>query len=181
MKIYFDAGLKQLANLSGHRGETLKALSNCTNFKRTHREAFYMYMLDEFLKVSNYSQEIKIQMKNALNNYSALDLDHIEPYFKAFYDFASDKAMHDPNWCFWSEYILSNCCGYINLFLAVRSANWYQRIASLKVMAPVFLSFDRTTYRKLIPQHIADCLLLPQNIKTSFQNGGFSISIYGNR
>lgn len=139
-----------------------------------------MYMLDEFLKVSNYSQEIKIQMKNALNNYSALDLDHIEPYFKAFYDFASDKAMHDPNWCFWSEYILSSCCGYINLFLAVRSANWYLRNASLKVMAPVFSSFDRTTYRKLIPQHIADCLLLPQNIKTSLQNGGFSISILGN-
>lgn len=130
--------------------------------------------------MSNYSQEIKIQMKNAHNNYSALDSDDIEPYFKAFCDFASDKAMHYPNWCFWSEYILSNCCGYINLFLAVRSANWYLQIASLKVMAPVFLSFDRTTYRKLIPQHIADCLLLPQNIKTSFLNGGFSISILGN-
>ena len=37
MKIYFEAGLKQLANLAGHHGETKTSLANCTNFKITHR------------------------------------------------------------------------------------------------------------------------------------------------
>ena len=69
MKIYFDAGLKQLANLAGHRGETMKALANCTTFKRTHRfilkswEAFYMYMYEEFLKTSENSEKIQMQMR----------------------------------------------------------------------------------------------------------------------
>ena len=46
-------------------------------------------------------------------------------------------------------------------------------------MAPLFSAFDRPTYRKILPQHLADCILLPANITTSFSNGGFSVSITG--
>ena len=88
-------------------------------------------------------------------------------------------ASHDPNWHFWAEFVLSNCCGYISLFLAIRSANWDLRLGSLKCMSPIFAAFDRTTYRKLIPQHIADCLIMPKNILASLQNGGFAVSILG--
>ena len=65
IKIYFDVGLKQLANVSGHKGETLKALSSCSNFKRTHRflleswEALYLYMYEKFLKAYSHSQEVQ--------------------------------------------------------------------------------------------------------------------------
>lgn len=34
MKVFFDAGLKQLAETSGYRGETLTSLGTCFNFKR---------------------------------------------------------------------------------------------------------------------------------------------------
>ena len=59
---HINRHIKQLANLAGHRGETIKALANCNNFRRTHRfileswEAFYMYKYEEFLKKSNNSE-----------------------------------------------------------------------------------------------------------------------------
>ena len=55
MKVYYDAGLKDLATSSGYRGETLASLKQCSNFKRTHaflmqaHEAFYRLFLCEFL------------------------------------------------------------------------------------------------------------------------------------
>uniref|UniRef100_A0A1X7VCY4 Uncharacterized protein n=1 Tax=Amphimedon queenslandica TaxID=400682 RepID=A0A1X7VCY4_AMPQE len=53
-------------------------------------------------------------------------------------------------------------------------------MGSLKIMAPVFSAFDRINYRRIIPQHIADCLLLPSDIKAAFLKGGFAVSILGN-
>ena len=36
MKVYYSAGLRELAKSCGHRGATLKSLESCTHFKRTH-------------------------------------------------------------------------------------------------------------------------------------------------
>ncbi len=86
----------------------------------------------------------------------------------------------DPNWCFWSEFIQLNCFAYIALCCAVRSGNWHLRLGALKVMAPIFCAFfDRPTYRRVIPQHLADCILLPVSISTAFSSGGFSVSVTG--
>lgn len=59
MKIYSDAGLLQLANSAGYRGETLTSLVKCSNFRRTHAfllqsfEAFYRFFLSLYLGASD--------------------------------------------------------------------------------------------------------------------------------
>ncbi|XP_022111561.1 uncharacterized protein LOC110990766 [Acanthaster planci] len=54
MKVFWDAGLKDIARLT-HKGGTLRNMKSCSNFKRTHRfilqvyEAFYIHQFKCFL------------------------------------------------------------------------------------------------------------------------------------
>ena len=90
-------------------------------------------------------------------------------------------AMEDkgPNWKFWNDFVSLNAFAYIALFASIRSGNWNLRLASIKLMAPVFSAFDRPTYRKLLPQHLAHCLLLPNEIQEQFTQRIFVVSITG--
>ena len=73
MKVYFEAGLKDLACMSGFRVQTLASLDKASNFKRTHRflmqvmEAFYEVFYDQFLwqyDVDLCSEEMASKVKD---------------------------------------------------------------------------------------------------------------------
>ena len=189
-KIYFDAGLKQIAAASGHRGETLTSIQKCSHFKKTHCfilqawEGLYVHMVQVFLEanpeVLNTAGEILEQSKiTGIGSAFQSSMDKLLKIRMQFSTFASEMADTDPNWKFWHEFVSLNGFSYIALFASIRSANWNLRIGSLKLMAPVLRAFDRPTYGKLVPQHLADCLLLPKDIQQKFTSGGFTVSITG--
>ena len=186
-KVFYDAGLKQIASASGYRGETLTSLQNCSNFSSTNYyileawEAIYIRIIESFLE---YSDEAKAKLLELLAVFDPSLLPGVleqcvkplKELAKLFEDFQATKT--GPNWKFWLQF-LSSSLPYIALFCALRSGNWYLRLAGIKSMAPLFCAFDRPTYRKLVPQHIADCILLPPDILDHFEQGACSVSLTG--
>ena len=85
----------------------------------------------------------------------------------------------DTNWKFWVQFVFKDAMAYTGIYLAIRSSNWELRLASIKLMAPVFSAFDHQTYRKLIAQHMADVYSLPTEILNFFCAGGFVVSLSG--
>ena len=187
-KIYFDAGLKQIALACGYRAETLTSLQNSSHFKRSHYfllqawEATYCLMVDTFL-ASNQHMLRTVRELQQLRKTSGWQQafkegkDRVDKIEEEFMTFVQSKGKTDPNWEFWADFVTTNCFSYIALYCAIRSGNWSLRLGSIKLMAPLFCAFDRTTYRCLIPQHLADCLLHPQSIEENLVAGGFSVSI----
>ena len=48
-----------------------------------------------------------------------------------------------------------------------------------KANAPLFIAYDRITYQRLIPNHLADIQCFPKQILKCFEEGAFAISISG--
>ena len=196
MKIYYSAGLKELAEAAGFKGATLTALQNCSNFKHTHHflvqtwESMYRVILLEFLKrkPTILNDILAIVNESDLRNDTPIILiEHIEEYLEhkqydtcSFLTYIEEHAVLDDTWRFWARFVLEDCLAYVNLFIAIRQKNWHLRIAAIKLMAPLFAAFDRTCYERLIPAHLADIQTYPKDIIHSFENGGFAVSINGN-
>ena len=64
--------------------------------------------------------------------------------------------------------------------MAIRCQNWEMRVSALKLMAPTFKAYDRTTYQKLIPHHLAELQKFPPSIVNKLKQG-FTVSISGER
>ena len=64
----------------------------------------------------------------------------------------------------------------MQLHLAIRCHHWELRNSALKLMAPLFMAYDRTTYQRLIPYNLADLQKFPTiQLKSAFAasiNGG---------
>lgn len=100
--------------------------------------------------------------------------------YAQFRDYVSKMAAIDSTWMFWEQFVFQDCLAYITLHLGVRCSNWTLQVAALKLMAPLFVAYDRTTYQKLVPHHLADIQKYPQSVLNCLKEG-FTVSISGSK
>ena len=194
LKVYFDAGLSDLAKTSGYQPNSIGS-----NFKQTHRflletwESLYRHFLSLFLSEQapsdfcEYASDwIKAFPTSQEQNSTVRNLKQMLEDFSEKYDFQQDftkfmetQASLNKTWKFWAQFVFEDCFAYVSLFLAMRSGRWDLRIAAIKSMAALFTAFDRPNYQKLIPQHIVNMLTIPKEILSHLSLGGFTVSIRG--
>ena len=187
--------MRELAKSSGFQGATLKSLERCHNFKHTHCfllqvwEALFREMLNAYIvngDTNNLTNNAKCIMSNAIQeNHSP---DHLTQQIRQlledlnieenFMNFIKEQT--DETWKLWVQYVFQDCYCYITLYLALRSSNWELRVSSLKQMAPLFAVLDRSTYERIIPNHLADIAEFPSTILQCLKSGGFTVNISGN-
>ena len=201
MKPYYEAGLKELARASGY---SIAAIQACSKFKRTHYfilevwEALYQVMVKKYFDFTQdeacpglYNQEIISVVQGALEKIDSqgynptTNIKELQASFDSldvcgsFTFFVAQASSTNSTWKFWSQFVLKDALCYIGLFIAIRSANWDLRMASIKLMASVFSAFDHLTYKKLIAQHLADVLIFPEPILDQLRQGCFTVSLTG--
>ena len=195
LKIYYDAGLCDLAKSSGYQPNSVGS-----NFRHTHHfllelwEAIYRHFLANFTKeqmVPNIIQTTAKWIKefptsqnqqSTLRNLTELLTDISEKhgdYKQHFIDYVALCANESLTCKFWAQFLFEDGFAYIAMYLAIRSGNWHLRMAAIKYMAPLFTAFDRTKYQKLIVQHISDILHFPDEVLCHLFEGGFTVSITG--
>ncbi len=183
IKIYYYAGLKELAQKSGFKGKTLTSLERCSNFKRTHSfllqawQSLYRGMLTSFFKANTGLPEVTID-----ETIPFLDMfQQLHPIlsdkktFHQFLEYVHKQAELDDMWKFWYSFVFMEGLVYIQLYIAIRCQNWEKRVSSLKLMTPTFIAYDRTTYQKLIPHHLAELQKFPPSIMNKLKQG-FTVS-----
>ena len=95
-----------------------------------------------------------------------------------FMQFVTHFSEIDATWRFWVHFMIEDFASYLALFIGVRTRSWNLRMAGVKEMAPLFVVFDRPTYRKLIPHYLTQVLLMPNEVLLHLKNGAFSTSHY---
>ena len=208
MKIFWDAGLKDLAKVT-HKNMTLNSLSSCSNFKRTHKfllqvhEALFMFQFQCFLNYrdgksnSDFSNEMFLdKIQSVIKSFEIHDdtfdtgtFGKTQEEFKnsemytsmkdEFMLFCAEMSEKLHTFKFWNDFIHRDCMSYIQLYIAIRSGNWGLRNAALKEIAPLFHACDRQNYSKMIPIHLSMMEALPEHILVHFRNGAFVSSIKG--
>ena len=195
LKIYFDAGLRDLAKASGYQPNSIGS-----NFTRTHHfllevwKSIYRLLLSLFLSdeappdfLKNASDWIKCFPSSERQDSTFRNLDEmiqdISEKYTGFQDqftkLTERETEHHETYKFWLQFVFKDCFSYVALYLAIRSGKWDLRMAAIKQMAALFTAFDRPNYQKLIPQHIVDMLTIPKEVLSNLQQGGFTVSILG--
>lgn len=199
--VYYDAGLKDLAHSSGFRGETLTSLRRCSYFKRTHvfllqsLEAFYRHFLrvfflngdkefyDDLLSstcahMSECNEDCTLQNSAVPLHVYLEDIRSKHPNLcQEFHDWLSGLETKDANCKFWIKFVFRDA---FSLFFSIRGGMWNLRMYGIKQIAPLFAAFDRPHYQKLLPCHLHEVLLMPQEIIDHFESGSFVCSVTGN-
>ena len=189
MKAYYHAGLKQIAKDSGYKSETLTSLENYSHFKRTHSfllqvwEAMFTEIIHVFvmsnpqytnLQISIQEEFDRANCEDTISHWFLLTIQHLVNKALALEDFNTfigKQVEADSTWQLWSNFVLKDCFSYVCLFLAIRTSNWDLRVASLKMMAPMFAAYDRPCYQKLVPN--IQCY--PDELLTCFRAGALQL------
>lgn len=95
----------------------------------------------------------------------------------AFTKFTENLSSQDDTWKFWCQFVFKDCLCYLALFIAIRCKNWTLRVSALKMMAPLFAAYDRTTYQQLVPQHLVDIQTIPEPVLLNLEAGAFAVCI----
>ena len=197
MKPYADAGLINLAKVSGYRAETLTAIRNASNFRRTHLfllqsfEAVYQHYLDLFYG-EDINEEVQTSVKSLLDEFNGICN---EADLEAFRSTASStmtktklaqiqsefveylESLDHETYKFWHKFLFEDFLPYLSLYMSLRHRNWDMRMAGLKQMAALYTAFDHTTYQGLIPQHLLDVCKMPDCLKAHLKRGAFAIRL----
>lgn len=116
LKIFFEPVLKQITLNAGFRGEILTSLKKSTNYKRTQPflfeewEALYHHLMESFISDNDSVHgAIKAIIEDA--NKRGIDsvYDRCWPTIQNLKDkfckFFENKAVLDPNWKFWGDFV----------------------------------------------------------------------------
>ncbi len=208
-KVYFEAGLRPVAQTIFKADGLLQSLISCHNFKRCHRflllawEALFRYQLEEYFNFRASGNNIPtFDFQSVLNDV----IDHIkdthshiddteqissmrETFIKdlktsGLYDyflkFNNHMSLIDDSYKFWNNFVRRDCLSYVSLYIAIRSGNWSLRVASITILAPFYHAYNRTTYLKLVAHHLATLKTMPTYLLNHLCNGGFSATVTGN-
>ncbi|XP_071949801.1 uncharacterized protein [Antedon mediterranea] len=199
MKVYLDAGLKDLLLAGGYRGAKLASVANATSFDTTHHfllqvwEAFYRFQVEAFLSdcTPSFREKITTNLDNCISHslqegqdfLCHTDTSSITSIFPTckdkFNEFCQRLCKSNATFRFWHNFVHRDMFHYIGLFLAIRSRNFSLRNACVLQVAPLFYALDRHRYLNILPFHIADLKSYPSHIRDFFSMGAFSVSITG--
>ncbi|XP_071951903.1 uncharacterized protein [Antedon mediterranea] len=195
MKVYLDAGLKDLLLKGGYRGAKLTSVANATVFDTTHHfllqvwEAFYQFQVKAFFDSTELRDEITSNINDCIS--ASLNSEHFpymdtssmlsaHPVYKErFEKFCSELCLKNATFRFWHHFVHRDMFHYINLYLAIRSRNFDLRNACVLQLTPLFHALDRHMHLKIIPFHIADLKKYPAHILECFSQGAFTVGITG--
>ncbi|CAG2218428.1 unnamed protein product [Mytilus edulis] len=198
MKLYLDAGLKELIELF-HHGAVGASVMQATNFDKTHHflmqvwEAFYLQQISAILKYAeendlndqseeNYIKKVSFILQNQelsqdekIQQHLAL-MSHFSLQFK---NLCCRLSEQNENWKFWHDFIHYHGFIYVSYFLSIRSGNWHLRNYCLKHVAKTTQITDCKFYSRLLPFHIADLKSFPKSTIEHFEKGGWVVNILG--
>ncbi|CAH1232408.1 Hypp454 [Branchiostoma lanceolatum] len=206
MKIFWDSGLKEMAQETHGNGMCATSIGLCKNFRGTHIflmnvwEAMFQLQFDSFLKDTSQDSKDELlqevcQVLDTLKGYEGRCFEDIsetsflveqatlasrlKPLAQEFLSWRKQASGKDDTFRFWDRFIHEEMMTYASLYLSIRKGDWSLRCHAIKELVPLMFAFDRHMYAKLLPRHLEDIARLPAHMLTAFEKGGFTANLGG--